>query len=128
MRLIASLTLLVALAACTGSTPPAGSASPGDDGPVLRIQSGATATGAGISVAEALASDSTEPLLVNGALFVDANGTVRLCEAMAESFPQQCGGESVRVVWLDLSTIAEMQEEGAIRWAEGVQLLGTIER
>lgn len=131
--------LLVLLTACSSGAPPAdtpSSTEPGSgvDSPspapadaVLRIDPGATVVGPGISVQEALDSDLTESLLVNGALFVDPEGRVLLCDAIAESFPPQCGGARIAVEGLDLSSIADLQEEGAVRWAEGVQLLGTVE-
>ena len=134
MRLtqLLAIVLLGALAACTAATPPssapASSTPPSTDEVVLRIESGATASGPGVTVAEALRSDTDQPLLVNGALFIDADGTGRLCDALMESFPPQCGGDRVIVEGLEEASIADLQEEGAIRWSEGVQLLGRIER
>jgi len=67
-------------------------------------------------------------VLVTGALFVDADGSVRLCDAIAESFPPQCGGSRLLVRGLDPATVPDLQEANGVRWAEQVQLLGTIAR
>ena len=61
--------------------------------------------GPGISVADALASTLDEPLLVNGYVFVYADGSVVLADLIAESFPPQPGGATVTVEGLDLMQI-----------------------
>jgi hypothetical protein len=66
-------------------------------------------------------------VLGTGALLIDAEGTVLLCDAIAESFPPQCGGERITVEGLDLAGIAGLQEANGVRWAEGVTLLGSVE-
>jgi hypothetical protein len=121
MRLTAVLALALALVACSATvTAPSGE-------PVLVITDGAI-EGPGISVAEALGHQATDDLVtVSGALFVDADGTVLLCDAIAESFPPQCGGERIRVTGLDLAAVPGLQTEGAVSWAEGVTLLGSVE-
>jgi hypothetical protein len=121
MRIATALALVLVLAAC-GTTAPAPSGEP-----VLVITDGAV-EGPGISVVEALGHQATDDLVtVSGALFVDADGTVRLCDAIAESFPPQCGGERIRVTGLDLAAVPGLQTEGAVTWAEGVTLLGSVE-
>ena len=98
-----------------GDTPP-----PGGD-------AGATTLGdgPGISIADALATTLSGPLLVNGALVI-VDGAVRLCSALAESFPPQCGGDSIPVVGLDITTL-DLQIEGNVSWTnDHVQLLGTV--
>ena len=73
-----------------------------------------SAVGPGITIAQALDSDLDEPLLVNG--FLVASGEeVLLCEALAESFPPQCGGDSLLVEGLDLASIDGLQDEGEVR-------------
>jgi hypothetical protein len=81
-----------------------------------------------LTVEEARSLESEEPVRVRGWLFVDHDGTVRLCDAIAESFPPQCGGTRIRVEGLEPGMLPNLQEEGDVRWAEGVQLFGTIER
>ncbi len=122
---IAPLVLLVMLAACD-----AASVTPtpidGAD-PVLVIADGG-GPGDRISVADALGHQATDDLvLVTGALFVDADGTVRLCDVIAESFPPQCGGERIEVQGIDLATIESVEEANGVRWAESVTLFGSVE-
>jgi hypothetical protein len=76
-----ALVLALVLAACGG-----------EDG---------SADGAAVLIDEALAGDSDEPLLVTGNLLAQG-GDIRLCSALAESFPPQCGGASLVVDGLEL--------------------------
>jgi len=142
--LLATGLVLVMTAACSAGNPPVGSpGSPSASAPggtagspssgadaVLRVNTSAIAGGPGISVQEALDSELDQDLLVNGALFIDANGDALLCDAMAESFPPQCGGARIAVEGLELGTLdpTRIQEEGGVRWVEQIQLLGTVQR
>lgn len=136
MKRLTGLTLLIVLlAACAaqgdpddptdsdGTPPPAAV-----DAQVLVIADGAPGDGPGLTVAEALTHGPTDDLVtVTGALFVDADGTVRLCDAIAESFPPQCGGDRIVVEGLDLDDIEDIQEENDVRWAESITLFGSVE-
>ena len=83
--------------------------------------------GPGISIGEAITSDLQGPLLINGHLHAQ-NGQVRLCELLAESFPPLCGGRSLAVKGLDLTTMAGLTSEGSVTWSDQlVQVLGTVE-
>ena len=127
MKRITSLTLvIVLLAACAAQGDPD---DPTDGAaPVLVIADGAPGDGPGLTVAEALTHGPTDDLVtVTGALFVDADGTVRLCDAIAESFPPQCGGDRIVVQGLDLDDIDGIQEEDDVRWAESITLFGSVE-
>lgn len=85
------------------------------------------AMGPGISVSEALADESGQPLLVNGFLFVDKDGNVTLASALAESFPPQPGGDEVVVEGLNLSDY-ELTESQDLSWTEDqVQVLGVLD-
>ena len=88
---------------------------------------GAAGTGTtAISIDEALASDSDEPVLVSGNLLA-ALDEVRLCEALVESFPPQCGGASLAVLGLDLDAIDGLLTEGDVGWTDRpIQLLGVV--
>lgn len=115
------LLALVVLVAC-GTTVPAPSSEP-----MLVVTDGAV-DGPGLSVADALDHQATDDIVtVSGALFVTADGTVLLCDAIAESFPPQCGGERIRVQGLDLAAVPGLQTEGEASWAEAVTLLGSVE-
>jgi hypothetical protein len=127
MRTLVAVSLItLVLPACTDA---AGSPAPSVGGePVLVIADGDPDVGSGLSVAQALTHRATDDLVtVSGALFVDADGTVRLCDAIAESFPPQCGGDRLIVQGLDLATVAGLQTEGEVSWAEGVTLFGSVE-
>ena len=125
----AAITFALALTACgTGGSASAVPSDPvGETDPVLVIADGPI-TEPGMSVADALGHQATDDLVtVRGALFVDPDGTVRLCDAIAESFPPQCGGERIVVQGLDLDLIGELQTEGDVSWAEDVTLFGSVE-
>ncbi len=104
--------LALAGAACGGG---------GDEEPVT-----GSAVGPGISIEEALAFDGEQPLLVNGVI-VASGEEVRLCSALAESFPPQCGEPSLIVEGLDLDSLTGLSSEGAVTWSEEqVQLVGSV--
>lgn len=134
-RSILALVSALLLAACTWLGPdtpvddndrPPRSVAPGNE-PVLVIVEGDVA-GPGISVAEALGHQATDDIVtVTGALFVDPDGTVRLCDAIAESFPPQCGGDRIEVQGLDLASVANLQDENGVQWSESVTLFGSVE-
>ena len=125
-RMIVALGLLAAasLAACSDSDDSNDGGGSGADAP------GMSAVGPGISIAEARDSDLDGPLLVNGFL-VARVGEARLCGALLESFPPQCGGDSLIVKGVDLDLLAgqwELQEAQGVTWSdEPIQLLGTID-
>lgn len=134
MRSPIILLLAIVLTACPAQgpdtsadhddTPPAPTASGNE--PVLVIAAGEPGDG-GLTVAEALGHQATDDLVsVAGALFVGAD-RVLLCDAIAESFPPQCGGARIVVEGLDLSTVADLQEENGVQWAESVVLFGSVE-
>jgi hypothetical protein len=129
-RIIGLAFVLVLLTACasTGDAPSTnGSTGTGADADgILNIAAGSTAVGPGISIEEAIGNGGGQPLLVNGALFVDPEGVVLLCDAIAESFPPQCGGLRLEVRGLDLASLPDLEEANGVRWAEQVQLLGTV--
>jgi hypothetical protein len=83
--------------------------------------------GPGISIEEALASGSAEPLLVNGNLLAE-HDEVRFCHALAESFPPQCAGPQLHVEGLNLDEVDGLVREGEVAWTDRpTQLLGTVE-
>jgi hypothetical protein len=88
--------------------------------------------GPGISVEEALASTLDEQLLVNGFVFVLADGSVVLADAMAESFPPQPAGAQISVEGLDLMQIPLTEgptdtEIAITSWTDyPVQLIGSV--
>lgn len=119
------LIVLLLLSACA-SEPPAIPLTPTDEW-TLAIVDGDPGEGPGMSVSEALTHGPTDDIVtVSGALFVNADGTVLLCDAIAESFPPQCAGDRLEVEGLDPTSI-ELEEANGVRWAERVVLLGSVE-
>lgn len=116
--------LLLAACAPADDEPPAGTGTE----PVLVARNEAFDDLPPMTVSEALAAEDDQQVVVSGALFVDADGAVRLCEAVAESFPPQCGGSRIVVEDLDLAGVAGLQEENGVQWAESVQVFGSIQR
>ena len=88
--------------------------------------------GPGISVAELLAATIDGPFLVNGYVFVGADGTVVISDAIAESYPPQPAGAQVPVEGADLMQLplVEGPVDGEIpisSWTDQpVQLLGDL--
>lgn len=80
-----------------------------------------------LSPSQVLAAGSIDgSFVVHGWLFVDADGQARLCDMILESYPPQCGGESLPVSG-DLSTI-EMSSDQGVSWTEStVALEGTFD-
>jgi hypothetical protein len=125
---LASLAAALALgvAACGGS-----GEAPTDTGSVP--SSGAPIPGGGLTIDEALASTLPGPLVVKGFVVAPEGEPVRLCSLLLESYPPQCGGTSLVVVGLDLSTVDGLVQTAEpdlaqVSWtdAEG-SILGEIE-
>jgi predicted secreted protein len=78
-----------------------------------------------ISVFELLASVPVDPLPVRGLLFDDGSG-LRLCDALAESFPPQCPGGFIMIENPgDVS--ADFTEAQGVRWTDApVVLFGRL--
>jgi hypothetical protein len=122
--------LFLALVACgIGPDAPTDDRNPGGgpraEEPTITVAQG-QADGPGISVEDAIAGARAEAVLVNGALFIDADGVVRLCSAVAESFPPQCAGERLRVIGLDPASLPDLKEASGVRWAEQAQVYGVV--
>lgn len=79
-----------------------------------------------IEVAELLEGSASTDVSVIGYVVIDGNGG-RLCEVLAESFPPQCGGQSVVIVNPDALTVA-LEQEQSVRWTnERVRLDGAYD-
>jgi hypothetical protein len=81
-----------------------------------------------LSVEEALASTTDEPLLVEGALLIEGN-VVRLCSGFAESHPPQCMEPSLVLEGLVFAAVEGLlRREGDVRWSdEPFRVRGTLE-
>ncbi len=117
----AAMTIVIACTGGSDGTPPA---RPDGD---LSTGGAISAVGPGLSVGDARASTLDGPLLVNGFVVV-ADGRVRLCDTLAESFPPQCGGDSLTLSGFPLEGF-ELQRSGDVAWTDhSVQVLGYVEQ
>jgi hypothetical protein len=126
---IAAMALVVlglALAGCDDDGP----AGAGTTAPVVMsapdAAAGAMLAYGGLSVAEARATGG-ETIVVRAFVFVDADGTARLCDLARESYPPQCGGAAMPVTGLPPELVAGLPERDGARWSDGpVQLAGAM--
>jgi hypothetical protein len=83
--------------------------------------------GGGLTVAEALETDASGVIAVQGFLLINVDGEARLCDALAESFPPQCGGASITVTNYEEVLGTPLQAEQGVSWTdETVTFLGEI--
>jgi hypothetical protein len=79
-----------------------------------------------VSIEEAVDAGSDEPQLVSGNLLA-LGEEIRLCSALAESFPPQCGGASLLVEGLSLGDVDGLITEGDVSWTDRpIELLGVV--
>ena len=105
----------------------------GDDGPGETLTPGAdtapagSALGPGVTIADAIASKLDGPLLVNGWLWRQSNGEIRLCTTLSGTTPPACGKPSLAVVGLDLDSLPNLRSErGTTTSLKPAQVLGTV--
>jgi hypothetical protein len=99
----------------------------GDEGPDAPGSSGMTVDG-GLSVSEALATDATGPLAVQGHLFDDGSGLV-LCESLAGGGEAYlCDGASVPLEGLPLDEYeGSLIHQGGVSYTDGtITVVGEI--
>jgi hypothetical protein len=74
----------------------------------------------------AAAAGASGPVAVAG-FIVAAGDQIRICEALAESYPPQCGGASLPVTGLDQVDPDDLQTEGDVTWTDyAVTLYGEM--
>lgn len=80
------------------------------------------------TVAEAIAEPGQpgSPILVDGHMVIEPDGTGWYCETLTDSTPPQCAGERLAFDGLDLVDPAMFEELEGVRWSEQVQLLGEV--
>ena len=99
---------------------------PEDPGTGETVEPSGMLVGGGLTVSEALATDATGIIAVQGFLFV-VGGEARLCELLAESFPPQCGGADIPVTNYEEVLGTPIQEAQGVTWTdEVVTFLGEI--
>jgi hypothetical protein len=97
-----------------------------DDGEGRDPASSGFVVDGGIDIPDAIAYEGTEVVAVRG-YFVADESAARLCEALAESYPPQCGGVSLVVTNPEVLSDVVLVEEGGTQWSEDyVTVLGHI--
>lgn len=145
------LATMTVLAACSASAPPLAGPStvPANDQGIVASdceadapdcndaipsgEPGATGTAStgvpvdgGLTVSEALGTSATGIIAIQGFIFDDGSGT-KLCEALAESFPPQCGVASIAITGYEgSSTVPAVSEQGVTWTDQPVTLFGEI--
>ena len=120
----------------TPSTEPSEEPSEGAETGTLTMVDGVSAGGPGASVSDSIAANTGEPMIVNGLLLMDQQGTIWLCNAFAGGGVPSCGDPSLRVIGYPEATSdwdmahAEMtglQEAEGILWFDTAQIFGVVE-
>jgi hypothetical protein len=97
---------------------------------------GVATTGPGIPLVEAIANPTGEPTIVNGALFMDANGVLFLAASVTDASAPKFGGPLLRVLgypeggaeWDPANAeITGLQQANGILFFEDSRLYGVIE-
>ncbi len=78
-----------------------------------------------LTVEQLVARSADTPIAAQGFL-IDQQGVTRLCAAVLESYPPQCGEPAVELVGLELATLAGRQTDQGITWKES--LVVTVQR
>ncbi|GAB4251756.1 MAG: hypothetical protein Kow00129_12630 [Thermoleophilia bacterium] len=99
---VAAALLLAALftSGCGGDSEDSAGPGPEEPAPLLTVE-------------EALSGEEGTFVRVRGTLFVDEAG-VRLCSAVLESYPPQCGGATLELEELDLDRIVALERPQAL--------------
>jgi hypothetical protein len=103
----------------------------------LTAADGAVVDGPGVSLDEALTGDLSQPVLVRGALFLDADGNVYLADSVTDEDAPTFGDVRVAVAnyptdgptWdMADADITGLQEANGIRFFADTKLYGTIDQ
>ena len=71
-----------------------------------------------ITVEQLVARSADTPITVRG-LLISTGSEARLCAAILESYPPQCGEPSVVLVDVDVSTVVGVERAGDVAWLDG---------
>jgi hypothetical protein len=102
----------------TGGEDPVTPPEDSDDGSL----SSGFVVGDGLTIADALAYEGSEVVAVHGFVVRTSDGAL-LCDALAESFPPQCGGSRLTITNPDATAGLVLVEEGDVQWSPGVVVL-----
>lgn len=84
-----------------------------------------------LSVRDALRTRPSGVIEVRGNVIVHPDGSARLCEGLAGSYPPQCGGESVAIAGFDPRVLEHPDSAGGVTWGQALlrgQLDGDVFR
>ena len=111
---------------CEADAPDCGDAIPSDEPDGTETPSMGVPVDGGLTVTEALSRSATGVIAIQGFLFDDGSGP-KLCEALAESFPPQCGGASIPVSGHVGTFDVPLVSEQGVTWTDQpVTLFGEI--
>jgi hypothetical protein len=80
----------------------------------------------GLSVSEAITHEGSQAIAVHGYV-VRTSESAQLCEALAESYPPQCGGANLILVNPNATDNLPLLEDGNVQWSPDiVVLIGTV--
>jgi hypothetical protein len=148
-RRVVFIALILAVTAACGAGAPSGVTSPapsavtspatapttstpsGETTATLTLEALVNADGPGLSVSDAIAYVGVEPLLVNGVLLKQVDGTVWLCAVLLKSSPPRCAEPRLLVKNSALEDHTFVSGEGlhavgGVRWVDHVQLFGVV--
>jgi hypothetical protein len=104
-----------------GDDPGAPTTSPGDG-----TASNGMIVDDGLSVSEAIAYEGSQPVAVHGYVVLTSE-SAQLCEALAESYPPQCGGANLNLVNPNATDDLPLLEDGNVQWSPDIVILiGTV--
>ena len=102
----------------------------------ITLAEGAAVDGPGLSIPEALETAGEEPVLVNGILLQETEGTIWLCESLSDGSPRACADSQLQVEnWPEDDTatfdpanadVTGLQEEDGVVWIEDYQAYGVV--
>jgi hypothetical protein len=78
-----------------------------------------------LTVDQLAARSAVTPIAVEGFL-IDNQGTTRLCAAILESYPPQCGEPSIELAGLNVAELTGTETEQGITWKESLTV--TVQR
>jgi len=121
------------LSAATSPAPatPTTSTPSGETTATLTLEALVNADGPGLSVSDAIAYVGVEPLLVNGVLLKQVDGTIWLCAVVLKSSSPRCTEPRLLVKNSAVEDHTFVSGEGlhvlgGVRWVDHVQLFGVV--
>ncbi len=130
---VAALLALPVVLACGDDGASAAATTPAATAPTGTAGDGGGAAGimladSGMSVAEMQAlAPGGDPVAVRAYVIVAADGSARLCDALAESSPPQCGGASMALTNLPDGFLTGLSAAQGVRWTDlPAQLIGRV--